>query len=159
MFIKKDIQKHLKKMGRIKVYKKPNFSHEKTQEEYNSDLGKIADDINAIKEILSKKMNMVRLRILDICVKNLTNAFNQYYNTFTYSRDRSQEKKFTKAIDELNSFVRAARLDEEINKETEGKIKWLYSEFTKQASYIQQVEKQIRDNNIEPFTEIVESLT
>ena len=159
MFIKKDIQKHLVKMGKIKVYKKPNFSHEKTQEQYESDLSEVAENINAIKDVLSKKLNIVRLRILDICVKNLTNAFGQYYNTFTYSRDRSQEKKFTKAIDELNSFVRAARLDEENNKDTEVKIKWLYSEFTKQAKYIQQVEKQIRDNNIEPFTEIVESLT
>jgi 5'-deoxynucleotidase YfbR-like HD superfamily hydrolase len=159
MFIKKDIQKHLVKMGKIKVYKKPNFSHEKTQEQYDSDLSEVAENITAIKGVLSKKLNLVRLRILDICVKNLTNAFDQYYNTFTYSRDRSEEKKFTKAIDELKSFVRQARLDESVNNETEDKIKWLYSEFTKQASYIQQVEKQIRDNNIEPFTEIVESLT
>jgi len=159
MFIKKDIQKHLVKMGKIKVYKKPNFSHEKTQEEYDTDLGEVTDNINTIKEILSKKMNMVRLRILDICVKNLDDAFKLYYSTYTYSRDGTAEKNFTKSINELKSFMRAAGLDEENNKQTEDKIQWLYSEFTKQASYIQQVEKQIRDNNIEPFTEIVESLT
>ncbi|MHA1110979.1 MAG: hypothetical protein ACTSRE_07735 [Promethearchaeota archaeon] len=159
MFIKKDIQKHLVKMGKIRVYKKPNFSHEKTQEEYNTDLGEVTDYINTIKEILSKKMNVVRLRILDICVKNLDNAFKQYYSIYTYSRDGTAEQNFTKSINELKSFMRATGLDESNKKEIETKIKWLYSEFTRQANYIQQVEKQIRDNNIEPFTEIVESLT
>jgi hypothetical protein len=32
-------------------------------------------------------------------------------------------------------------------------------EFSKQAKYIQKVEKHIRDSNIEPFTEIVENIT
>ncbi|TFG18856.1 MAG: hypothetical protein EU530_07925 [Promethearchaeota archaeon] len=159
MFIKKDIQKHLVKMGKIKVYKKPNFTHEKTQEEYDSALGEVSDNINSIKGILSKKMNVVRLRILDICVVNLENAFKQYYHTYTYSRDGTAEKNFTKSIRELNSFLRAAGLDASNNKDTESKIKWLNTEFIKQAKYIQQVERQIRDNNIEPFTEIVESLT
>ena len=157
--MKKDIQKHLVKMGKIRVYKKPNFTHKKTQEEYESALGEVTGNINLIKGVLSKKLNIVRQQILDICTTNLVNAFKCYYNTFTYSRDRSEEKKFTHAIDELKSFMRGAGLDEENREDTENKIKWLYSEFTKQASYIQQVEKHIRDNNIEPFTEIVESLT
>ncbi len=146
-------------MGKIKVYKKPNFTHNKTQEEYDSALIEVNDNINVIKGILSKKMNMVRLRILDICVVNLENAFKYYYNTFTYSRDGTEEKNFTKSISELKSFMRAAGLDDSNREVTETKIKWLSSQFTKQATYIQQVEKQIRDNNIEPFTEIVESIT
>ena len=121
-------------MGKIRVYKKPNFTHNKTQEEYDSALIEVNDNINVIKGILSKKMNMVRLRILDICVVNLENAFK------------------------LKSFMRAVGLDDSKKKETETKIKWLNSQFIKQATYIQQIEKQIRDNNIDPFTEIVESL-
>ena len=159
LVIKKDIQKHLVKMGKIKVYKKPNFNHEKTQDQYKSDLEKISGNINEIIEILSKKINVVRQRILGICTSNLESAFKYYYNTYTYSRDYSEEKKFIRSIGELRNFVRGAGLAEEFKEETEEKIKWLNVEFTRQAKYIQKVEKHIRDNNIEPFTEIVESLT
>ncbi len=160
MFIKTDIQKHLEKMGKIKIYKKPNFSHEKTQEQYNSALEEVNANINQIKGILSKKMNMVKLRILDICIGNLEKAFKAYYSIMTYSRDPSEERSFTKSINELKGFMRAAGLDKENKQETETKIKWLSSEFTKQAKYLQEVvEKQIRENNIEPFSEIVETIT
>ena len=63
------------------------------------------------------------------------------------------------SINELKGFLRAVRLNQENNEETDSKIHWLNSQFSKQAKYIQEVEKQIRDNNIEPFSEIVENLT
>jgi hypothetical protein len=159
ILIKKDIQKHLEKMGKIKVYKKPNFNHKNTQEEYNSALEQVAGNIESIKDILSKKMNIVKLRILDICINNLEDAFKHYYNTFTYSRDPSTEKKFSRAINELKGFMRAVRLEENNKEETETKINWLSSQFSRQAKYIMEIEKEIRDNNIEPFSEIVENLT
>jgi hypothetical protein len=146
-------------MGKIKVYKKPNFSHEKTQDQYNSDLEEVYGNINVIKDILSKKINLVRQRILNICTNNLETAFEYYYNTYTYSRDYSEEKKFVRSIGELKNFLRGADLNDESKQETEDKIKWLNVEFSKQAKYIQKVEKHIRDSNIEPFTEIVENIT
>jgi hypothetical protein len=146
-------------MGKIKVYKKPNFNHKKTQEEYNSDIEEVNGNIDSIKETLSSKMNIVKLRILDICINNLEGAFKKYYNTFTYSRDPSTEKKFTRAINELKSFMRAARLEENDKDKIQTKIEWLNSQFSKQAKYIMVIEKEIRDSNIEPFSEIVENLT
>lgn len=145
-------------MGKIKVYKKPNFNHEKTQEEYNSALEVVSGNIDVIQKILDKKMNVVRLRILNICVSNLKSAFQYYYNTYTYSRDPTEEKKFLRSIDELKSFMRGSQLEETNKTVMDNKITWLNSEFIRQATYIQQVERQIRDNNIEPFTEIVESI-
>jgi len=158
-YIKQDLLKHLEKLGKVKVYKKPNFNHEKTQDEYNSAIEEVVGNLNTIKNVFTKRINLVRQRILDICTTNLETAFKHYYNIFTYTRDPSEERQFTRAINELKNFSRASGLDESNQKDTEEKIKWLNNEFSRQARYIQQVEKQIRDRNIEPFTDIVENMS
>ncbi|MBN2157625.1 MAG: hypothetical protein JW776_16380 [Candidatus Lokiarchaeota archaeon] len=146
-------------MGKVKIYKKPNFNHKFTQDEYDEALAQVNGNLTEIKDTLNKKVNIVRQRILNICIGNLEHAFKHYYNTFTYSRDPSEEKAFKRSIIELNSFIRACPLDDSNKEETEKKITWLKNEFIKQTQYIQQVEKQIREKNIDPFTEIVENIT
>ncbi len=151
--------KHLEKMGKVRIYKKPNFDHKLTQDEYDKALEEVNGNLDTIQGTLNGKVNMVKQRILAICITTLGDSFKLYYNIFTYSRDHSIEKEFKKSIGELNGFIRASRMDDAKKEETVEKINWLKNKFLKQTQYIQKVEKNIRENNIEPFTEIVENLT
>ena len=146
-------------MGKVKIYKKPNFDHKCTQDEYDKALEEVNGTLDTIQGTLNGKINLVKQRILEICITNLGDAFKHYYNIYTYSRDHSKEKEFKKSIGELNGFLRVSRMDDTNKGETEEKINWLRTKFIKQTQYIQKVEKHIRENNIEPFTEIVENLT
>ena len=144
-------------MGVIISIKKPNFTHKFSQPEYDSTLQNIKLRLDRIKSLLSEEINSVQKRMLDICIQKVTALFHHYFNIRTHKLDVEKNKQFKKYIMELKMFVRNAFHSTDEKKEgIERIIKNLIQKFISQLKYIETLETKIDENNITPFTTVVE---
>ncbi|MBN2155581.1 MAG: hypothetical protein JW776_06030 [Candidatus Lokiarchaeota archaeon] len=148
----------LEKMGKIKIKKKPTFVHSHSQAEYDEKIEELTSLLNQIKKI-DIKVNQVQQRILNICIKKLCEVLKYYFNTYTYKQNLQKDRIFRKYIKELQNFkskyFNTNKADQQLIDEV---IDTLTQEFLSQREYIKQLEEEIKEEKINPYTEKIEIL-
>jgi vacuolar-type H+-ATPase subunit C/Vma6 len=149
----------LEKLGKLQRIKVPNFAHKNTQEEYNSKLHEIEQNLSEIQEKLNRNLNRVQLEILKICKTKILEVFKYYLNTHTWKINKQKNRIFKKYIRELKNFKRkyfgTSKKQIDLIDVT---IERIVHDFIAQRNYIMKLEKKIKSKKISPFEDEIEIL-
>ncbi|TFG18806.1 MAG: hypothetical protein EU530_08130 [Promethearchaeota archaeon] len=124
----------------------PNINHELTQDDYDTTIRKIGQDLIQLRGILEKKLTMSQQQFLGIHINKIYDAFTYYYNTDTLGPSFSKNNTFKKSSSEIQKFKKKYlsknKNDRLLVDEILSRLQQLLS---KQSEYIKKINQEIKN--------------